>query len=83
MLPFMWDMFKRIWCGSIGFFRSRSSLEAEIVTLRHQLNVQEADGSNPVALINYIKRLSSRTLGLKSSQKSRLGRLWEDQKISE
>jgi hypothetical protein len=27
------------------------------LTLRHQLNVQEADGSNPVALINYIKDL--------------------------
>src|SRR5262249_52775541 len=28
-----------IWCGLIGFFRSRASLEAEILVLRHQLNV--------------------------------------------
>jgi hypothetical protein len=28
-----------IWCGLIGFFRSRTSLEAEILVLRHQLNV--------------------------------------------
>ena len=28
-----------IWCGLIGFFRSRASLEAEILVLRHQLSV--------------------------------------------
>jgi hypothetical protein len=27
-----------IWCALIGFFRSRASLEAEILVLRHQLN---------------------------------------------
>jgi hypothetical protein len=28
-----------IWCGLIGFFRSQASLQAEILVLRHQLNV--------------------------------------------
>lgn len=28
-----------IWCALIGLFRSRAALEAEILVLRHQLNV--------------------------------------------
>jgi hypothetical protein len=33
------ELCRLIWCGLIGFFRSRASLEAEIMVLRHQLNV--------------------------------------------
>jgi hypothetical protein len=39
MLRLMGDLLKLIWCFVIGFFRSRAALEAEIVALRHQLNV--------------------------------------------
>jgi hypothetical protein len=28
-----------IWCGLVGLFRSRASLEVEILVLRHQLNI--------------------------------------------
>ena len=35
----MRDAFNLIWLGLIGLFRSRASLQAEILTLRHQLNV--------------------------------------------
>jgi hypothetical protein len=28
-----------IWCALIGLFRSRAALQAEILVLRHQLNV--------------------------------------------
>src|SRR5476649_1822855 len=35
----MGDMPKLIWWAVIGRFRSRASLQAEILTLRHQLNV--------------------------------------------
>jgi hypothetical protein len=35
----MGDILKMIWWAVIGLFRSRASLEAEILTLRHQLNV--------------------------------------------
>jgi len=35
----MGDMLKLIWWAVITLFRSRASLEAEILTLRHQLNV--------------------------------------------
>jgi transposase InsO family protein len=35
----MRDLLKLMWWVVSGFFRSRSSLEAEILTLRHQLNV--------------------------------------------
>src|SRR5262249_45142462 len=39
MLRLMGEMLKLIWCFAIGLFRSRAALEAEIVMLRHQLNV--------------------------------------------
>src|SRR5262249_19378179 len=39
MLGPMRDLLKLIWWVVSGFFRSRFSLEAEILTLRHQLNV--------------------------------------------
>jgi hypothetical protein len=35
----MGDVLKLIWWVVIGLFRARVSLEAEISTLRHQLNV--------------------------------------------
>jgi hypothetical protein len=35
----MAELCKLIWCALVGFFRSRASLEAEILVLRHQLNV--------------------------------------------
>ena len=35
----MSDLCGLIWCALIGLFRSRAALEAEILVLRHQLNV--------------------------------------------
>ena len=35
----MSDLCRLIWCVVIGLFRSRAALEAEILVLRHQLNV--------------------------------------------
>src|SRR6266481_2870418 len=35
----MIELCKLIWCGLVGLFRSRASLEIEILTLRHQLNI--------------------------------------------
>src|SRR3990170_6409527 len=35
----MRDICSLLWCALVGLFRSRSSLEAEILLLRHQLNV--------------------------------------------
>jgi hypothetical protein len=49
----MWDMFKLIWCIVIGLFRSRSSLEAEIVTLRHQLNVLQRKAPKRLVFSNF------------------------------
>jgi len=39
MLRLMGEMLKLIWWVVTGLFRSRASLETEILTLRHQLNV--------------------------------------------
>ena len=35
----MGDLYRLIWCLIAGLFRSRAALQAEILTLRHQLNV--------------------------------------------
>ena len=35
----MRDMCSLLWCALVGLFRSRASLEAEILLLRHQLNI--------------------------------------------
>jgi hypothetical protein len=52
MLRLMGDLLKLIWCFVIGLFQSRDALEAEIVALRHQLNVlrRKAPRSTPPLL---------------------------------
>jgi hypothetical protein len=35
----MSDLCRLIWCALIGIFRPRAALQAEILVLRHQLNV--------------------------------------------
>ena len=35
----MGDFCRLIWCAVVGLFRSRTALQAEILVLRHQLNV--------------------------------------------
>ena len=45
-------MLKLIWWAVIGLFRSSVSLEAEILTLRHQLNVLRRKSPKRLALRN-------------------------------
>jgi hypothetical protein len=53
MLRLMGDMLKLIWWVVIGLFRSRASLEAEIVALRHQLNVLRRKSRKRLAFSNF------------------------------
>ena len=53
MLAPMGDILKLIWWTVIGLFRSRSSLEAEILTLRHQLNVLRRKSPKRLAFSNF------------------------------
>jgi transposase InsO family protein len=46
----MSDLCRLIWCGLIGLFRSRAALEAEILVLRHQLNILRRKSPKRVAL---------------------------------
>jgi transposase InsO family protein len=46
----MSDFCRLIWCALIGLFRSRTALEAEILVLRHQLNVLRRSCPKRVAL---------------------------------
>jgi len=49
----MREMLKLIWSMVIGLFRSRASLEAEIVALRHQLNVLRRKSPKRLAFNNF------------------------------
>jgi hypothetical protein len=53
MLHPMGDMLKLIWWAVIGLFRSRVSLEAEILTLRHQLTVLRRKSPKRLAFSNF------------------------------
>src|SRR5271169_3657284 len=53
MLRLMRDMLKLIWWVVIGLFRSRASLEAEIVALRHQLNVLRRKSTKRLTFSNF------------------------------
>jgi hypothetical protein len=53
MLPAMGGILKLIWWTVIGLFRSRASLEAEILALRHQLNVQRRKSPKRLGFSNF------------------------------
>ncbi len=46
----MSDLCRLIWCALIGLFRPRAALEAEILVLRHQLNILRRKSPKRVAL---------------------------------
>jgi hypothetical protein len=41
-----------LWCGLIGLLRSRAALEAEILVLRHQLNLLRRKAPNRLTFSN-------------------------------
>ena len=43
---------KLIWCALVRLFRSRAALQAEILVLRHQLNVLRRKSPNRVTFCN-------------------------------
>ena len=54
----MSDLCRLIWSAVIGLFRSRAALQAEVLFLRHQLNVRRRKSPRRVAL-NNIDRLEA------------------------
>src|SRR5437588_12517097 len=48
----MSDLCRLIWCALIGLFRPRTALQAEILVLRHQLNVLRRKSPKRVAFGN-------------------------------
>jgi hypothetical protein len=48
----MSDFVRLIWCALIGFFRPRSALVAEILVLRHQLNVLQRKSPKRADLVS-------------------------------
>src|SRR5262249_16178986 len=55
MLRLMGDLLKLIWCFAIGLFRSRDALEAEIVALRHQLNMLRRKAPKRLVFSNFYR----------------------------
>jgi transposase InsO family protein len=53
MLRLMGDMLKLIWWVVTGLFRSRVALKAEILTLRHQLNVLQRKAPKRLVFSNF------------------------------
>jgi hypothetical protein len=53
MLSPMGDVLRLIWWAVIGLFRSKASLEAEILSLRHQLNVLRRKSLKRLAFNNF------------------------------
>jgi hypothetical protein len=48
----MSDLCKLFWCALVGLFRSRAALTAEVLVLRHQLNVLQRKGPKRVTFSN-------------------------------
>src|SRR6267143_100387 len=48
----MSDLYRLIWCALIGLFRPRAALEAEILVLRHPLNVLRRNAPKRLAFSN-------------------------------
>jgi hypothetical protein len=76
----MRDAFGLIWLALIGLFRSRASLQAEIVTLRHQLNVLRRKSPQRLTFTSVdrlvfagLYRLAAAMLDLSRSLSRRLG----------
>src|SRR6516164_2032413 len=46
------DLCRLIWCAVVGLFRSRAALQAEILVLRHQLNLLRGNSPKRVAFSN-------------------------------
>ena len=58
------ELCRLIWCALIGFFRSRASLEAEILVLRHQLNVLRRKSPKRPTFGNIDRLIFARLYGL-------------------
>jgi hypothetical protein len=64
----MADLCRLIWCALVGLFRSRASREAEILALRHQLNVlrriaYEADFRPQIEIVGEIAKMVELGIG--------------------
>src|SRR5271166_558515 len=60
----MSDLCRLIWCAAIGLFRSQAALQAEIVLLRHQLNVLRRRSPKRVNLSNIDRLVFARIYSL-------------------
>ena len=67
MLRLMRDMLKLIWWVVVGLFRSRASLEAENVALRHQLNVLRRKSTKRLAFSNFDRLIFASAMNISAN----------------
>jgi transposase InsO family protein len=60
----MIDLCRLIWCALVGFFRPRVSLQAEILVLRHQLNVLRRKSSKRSTFSKFDRLIFARLYGV-------------------
>jgi hypothetical protein len=60
----MVELCRLIWCALTGLFRSRASLQAEILVLRHQLNVLRRKSTKRPAFSNFDRLIFAGLYGL-------------------
>jgi hypothetical protein len=60
----MIEFCRLIWCGLTGLFRSRNALEAEILALRHQLNILQRRSPKKPTLSNIDRLIFTGLYGL-------------------
>jgi hypothetical protein len=58
MIPLM-DLVRLILCAVVGFFHSKASLEAEVLALRHQLNVLKRKSPRRLTFNNFDRLIFS------------------------
>lgn len=68
----MTELCRLIWCALVGLFRSRASLEAEILVLRHQLNVLRRKSPKRPTLNNLDRLIFARLYGMAPNVRSAL-----------
>lgn len=68
----MRDICSLLWCGLVGLFPSRASLEAEILLLRHQLNILRRKSPKRMAFTDVDRLVFARLYHLASEVLSAL-----------
>src|SRR6516164_6702693 len=72
ILSAMVDLLRLVWCLVTGLFRSRAALQAEILVLRHQVNVLRRKSPKRLVFSNIDRLVFAGLYGLMPSVRKRV-----------